>query len=553
MKGADSIDEDIPHPVLFSPIDQDILELLSPRKAEIAPSVIVPESVSAPQAMEDEDSLLVSMTPILNRPLIAAQYSHPNTPQLEHTTVEPLAVDIPTSIQRRESGLITNYKSADPPALPPPPSTIPPEEPQEAEEIVIERGGEESNIEQLGPPLGYLQLELIIRKHGRRGIGITLIGSSGSTEGFPQIKRVLPNSVGARCGLHLGDRLVSIDGNSLEGLTVNDITNIICEAPKEFSVMIWRNPSHDLETSSSIYSHESRTSVFSSTSDDNTSDIHHSDSSVQPTPDMHRPHPATNDMVSPANTVDSMVSPTPPHDDTVSCIPPVSDAVFPLLPSLPPPPPPADDMISSLPPHDDMVSPLPPRDDAVSCIPPVSDTIFPPLPSHPPPPPADDMISSLPPHDDMVSSLPPCDDAVSCIPPISDTIFPPLPSHPPPATMPSNDVISSLPPHNDVSLHDKPSVSNTPLPNHPPPPDDMIPDMIPPSADTASPLLPPPIVPPPTIKIASSTPPGSPRRPLPYSPKHTPIRPLPYQPPHSPPPQAEVSPNSSTVSSAPAR
>ena len=210
----------------------------------------------------DEDSLMKSLTPILIRPSIAAQYSPSSSPRGSITDLELRQV----TLTRKESGLIashqlredTDTKMAEtsfndtklaPPTveeipiqtdLPPLPSSLPPPPP----------------IDEVPPslPLGFEEIIITIHKQGKRGIGVTLGNSEGITNGYPLVKRVLQGGAGSKYGLKPGDRLVSINSETIYKTSISDIMTMLSESSKEFTLALWRDPNYDGDTCSSVHS-----------------------------------------------------------------------------------------------------------------------------------------------------------------------------------------------------------------------------------------------------------------------------------------------------------
>ena len=215
----------------------------------------------------EDETLISSMTPLLTRPSIVSQLTPDTTPRGSQTDFELASLQ---KYERRHSGLLMTHKpesdettfNESPPTIskttptfnePAPrlPETVPP--------AFIPVGppppipDEEGSSQVL--PLGFKEMMLNMKKHGKRDIGLTLVRSGGITSGYPLVKRVLPGSVASKCGVRRGDRLVSIDDQLVQGLTPEQIMPLFSAAPKEFPLILWRQPENDgAETPSSIYS-----------------------------------------------------------------------------------------------------------------------------------------------------------------------------------------------------------------------------------------------------------------------------------------------------------
>ena len=119
-------------------------------------------------------------------------------------------------------------------------------------------------------PKGFQKHVFTIQKKPKSGLGITVVSSSGSTEGFHQIRRILPRSLADRDGqLRPGDRLVSVCGKSLRGLSHTAVLDEIRQTQNDCIIEILRDPLYASDNASSIYSFgsgsycDSRLSIFS--------------------------------------------------------------------------------------------------------------------------------------------------------------------------------------------------------------------------------------------------------------------------------------------------
>lgn len=121
---------------------------------------------------------------------------------------------------------------------------------------------------QTPPPRGYTQLQVTLKKRARSGLGITVVASSGSTENLFMIRRLIAGGIAAKDGrIKQGDRLVSVNGKSLEGLTHAAVLQAITDAPKDCHLVVWRDPDYTLDSMGSTHTFPShggsRTSLVS--------------------------------------------------------------------------------------------------------------------------------------------------------------------------------------------------------------------------------------------------------------------------------------------------
>ena len=214
------------------------------------------------------------MTPLLTRPSIVSQLTPDTSPRGSQTDLEL------TSLKKYErpcSGLLmasrtdsheeTAFNEA-PPTLPKTTPTYIETEPTLSETVPFVEGDVP-----LGPPppvpdqrgsphvlpLGFIEMTITVKKQVKRDIGLTLVRSGGITSGYPLVKRVLLAGVAHKSGIKRGDRLVSIDDQLVQGLTPEQIMPLFSEAPKEFPVVLWRQPTSetdggDTPSTSSVYS-----------------------------------------------------------------------------------------------------------------------------------------------------------------------------------------------------------------------------------------------------------------------------------------------------------
>ena len=114
------------------------------------------------------------------------------------------------------------------------------------------------------PPLGFHKLTLQMKKRVKSGLGVTIVHSVGKTRGIYMVRRIMAGGVAARDKrIKPGDRLVSINGKSLRNLSHSEVLQTISEEPKDIQLEIWRDPNFEMDTTSSIYSIGSRSSILS--------------------------------------------------------------------------------------------------------------------------------------------------------------------------------------------------------------------------------------------------------------------------------------------------
>lgn len=134
--------------------------------------------------------------------------------------------------------------------------------------------GEGEEVDEKGFPIRFERLMINLQKKPRTGVGITVVSSRGPTAGYHQIRRILPRSLADRDGqLRPGDRLLSVNGKSLYGLTHAAVLDELKTNAKECALEILRDPLFDADATSSVYSLGSGSyggslSVLSVTSDD---------------------------------------------------------------------------------------------------------------------------------------------------------------------------------------------------------------------------------------------------------------------------------------------
>ena len=105
------------------------------------------------------------------------------------------------------------------------------------------------------------QLEVQLRKRLRGGLGITLSLCPGTRTTVFMIRRIMPGGVAAHDGrLCPGDRLISVNGKSLEGLSQAVVLQALNDAPKDCTLVVLRDPNYDPDATSSLYSSRSNIS-----------------------------------------------------------------------------------------------------------------------------------------------------------------------------------------------------------------------------------------------------------------------------------------------------
>ena len=445
---------------------------------------------------EGEETILATLTPILTRPSIISQYSSESpreSIEYVHKRASGLIISETDHSEPQETSFIktTQDNQQIMPLLPlsAPPVPIPSDE----DGLPI----------QTTLPLGFQELVLTIKRRGKRGMGITLVTSGGITRGYPLIRRVLPKGLGIKSGLKQGDRLISINSQSLQGLTPIEVMNMISDAPSEYSLVIWRDPNYDVDTSSSMYS-ESHTSV---------SDLGTESSSRPPTTDS----------------LSSLLSAqkTKPDDDNHLSLQQEDLLSNNELPTSPPLEVPIQ--LSSIPPAN-LLPPPPQRGSSL-----LSTTELPPPPTELPPPPPRELSPPIP--TELLSSPVPAK-----LPPPPTELPPPVPTElssqvptelpPPPPRESPPPVPTELPPPVPTELPPPPRESPPPVPTELPPP----PRESPPPVPTE--LPPPPPVPTelPPLPPRESPPPVPTELPPPPPPRESPP-PVPTELPPPPPPR----------------
>ena len=212
------------------------------------------------------------MTPLLTRPSIISQLTPDTSPRGSQTDLELTSL---RKYERPRSGLLmtsktdsheeTAFNEAPPtfskttpiytepaPMLPETAPFVEGEVPMGPPPPVPDERGSPHVL-----PLGFIEMTLTVKKQGKTHVGLTLVRSSGITSGYPLVKWVLPASVAHTSGIKRGDRLVSIDDQLVQGLTPDQIMPLFFEAPKEFPVVLWRQPASENDggdTPSSVYS-----------------------------------------------------------------------------------------------------------------------------------------------------------------------------------------------------------------------------------------------------------------------------------------------------------
>ena len=157
--------------------------------------------------------------------------------------------------------------------------------------------GEGEEVDEKGFPVRFERLTINLQKRPRTGVGITVVSSRGPTAGYHQIRRILPRSLADRDGqLRPGDRLLSVNGKSLYGLTHSAVLDELKTNAKECALEILRDPLFDVDATSSVYSLGSGSyggslSVLSVTSDDGLETGSLRRLSAPPAEDQRRPRP----------------------------------------------------------------------------------------------------------------------------------------------------------------------------------------------------------------------------------------------------------------------
>ena len=234
------------------------------------------------------------------------------------------------------------------------------------------------------PPVGFELRHLEISKQqGKKGIGITLSSKIGHASSYLVVKRLLPGSIGGKCGLKIGDRIASINDQDATGLTSQEAMATLVEAPKSFNMIIFRDPDFNSESTPSLSSTygqsvtytESISSLLSDEEFTSTRQLQELQSAVSaqqpslpappdspaPSPPSTPPPPTTTPpplpyqkLTSPATppplslTKPIMPSPSPPQEHAIPPEPttpppsPPIERITPLEPTTPPPSPPME-------------------------------------------------------------------------------------------------------------------------------------------------------------------------------------------------------------------
>ncbi|KAK6180363.1 hypothetical protein SNE40_012532 [Patella caerulea] len=118
----------------------------------------------------------------------------------------------------------------------------------------------ESESEQ---PSGFKLRDIVIHKTSKENLGISIVPSYGSTREYYQVKRLLPSGVCARDReVHVGDRLVACNGQTLKGVTQNECLNILKTAGNDLTLTVLSQvPSGSLNMDSNLDGRESTASL----------------------------------------------------------------------------------------------------------------------------------------------------------------------------------------------------------------------------------------------------------------------------------------------------
>ena len=84
-------------------------------------------------------------------------------------------------------------------------------------------------------------LELTFSKHGSETLGVTLSPSKGRTEGYLQIRHVLPEGLAARDGrLKKSDRLYALESTPLYKRSSAEVMKMLRQSSSVFTLIILR-------------------------------------------------------------------------------------------------------------------------------------------------------------------------------------------------------------------------------------------------------------------------------------------------------------------------
>ncbi|XP_068740445.1 uncharacterized protein [Montipora capricornis] len=135
------------------------------------------------------------------------------------------------------------------------------------ENPIINRSVDSEIKDELGDnlivPTGYRKMTISIKKSLNSTLGISLVPSYGKLKGYFQIRRLLSGMVCAQDGqLHIGDRLVSVNGVSLKGVTHSMALQLLKKPREQVTFVILRegletlrnnaSSAFEIETDSSI-------------------------------------------------------------------------------------------------------------------------------------------------------------------------------------------------------------------------------------------------------------------------------------------------------------
>ena len=230
--------------------------------------VIVTEFVSSRESIRTDDDEMNGAEPLIVH-------------QVESKERSDSQINISGSIPETETTLEVAADENETDTAPPLPMTPPPPESTEGiatemestessplqqvtEKSVLQNTSPINTVEDEHVPVGFIRLELQLKKRARSGLGITVVITNS---GLFMIRRIMPGGVAAKDGrLRVGDRLVSINDKKLAGLTHAALLQVINDAPKDCQLVIWRDPECDMDAASSIYSFGSRSNISGSRS-----------------------------------------------------------------------------------------------------------------------------------------------------------------------------------------------------------------------------------------------------------------------------------------------
>jgi hypothetical protein len=164
--------------------------------------------------------------------------------QVAKSRPESSILEIVSDYKQPESLRLSGHDDSlqDSPRLEVPPSPPLPLLQQEYEEVFQEG---------LKPPSGFHGMIFKIKKRPRGGLGITVAACEEAHTGLFMVRRITPNGTAAKDGrLQVGDRLVSVNGVNLLNMAHAAVLQALNEARKEVVLAIWRDPHHNLASSS---------------------------------------------------------------------------------------------------------------------------------------------------------------------------------------------------------------------------------------------------------------------------------------------------------------